>query len=76
MSRAATTPHALLRGAPGGASGNRFYHEEDGSGQRKRKTTPDVKRLQEKRKTGVVIDVDTGMYAGAKLWQLEVRRPL
>eukprot|EP00966_Prymnesium_polylepis_P202178 4683769-Prymnesium_polylepis.1 len=61
MSRATTTPHTLLRGAPAGdASVNRFYHEDDGSGQRKRRTTPDVERHQEKRKTGVVIDVDTG----------------
>eukprot|EP00966_Prymnesium_polylepis_P097146 2250146-Prymnesium_polylepis.1 len=77
FSRSLAWQMAGLRGkAPAGeASFNRFYHDDDGSGQRERKTTPDVERQPEKRKTGVIIDVDTGKYAGAKLWQLEeVRR--
>eukprot|EP00966_Prymnesium_polylepis_P003186 73161-Prymnesium_polylepis.1 len=68
------TPLGMLRAPGGGNSVNRFWHEEDESGQRKRKATPDVKRQPEMRKTDIVIDVDTGKYAGAKLVRLEVRR--
>eukprot|EP00966_Prymnesium_polylepis_P302592 6990487-Prymnesium_polylepis.1 len=68
------TPLGLLKAPAGDASVDRFFHSDDGTGQRKRKADPDVGRRPGKRETGVVIDVEEGLYAGAKLSALEVRR--